>query len=83
MLTVNQEVQEVKNGSPIYKKDLHWQVAGHKYVLRNVPFVRSDYDEEEIIEFDVSIRVVALRDLMVDNELPHDINYEKYADIEF
>ncbi|GGM31697.1 hypothetical protein GCM10011351_17360 [Paraliobacillus quinghaiensis] len=73
----------MEKGSTIYKKDLYWQVAGQEYVLRSVPFFQADYDEEEIIDFDVSIRVTALRDLMFEDELPHDINYETYSDIEF
>lgn len=83
MAGVNQEVQKMENGSTIYKKDLYWEVASQKYVLRNVPFFQADYDEEEIVDLDVSIKVTALRDLMVENELPHDVNYEIYADIEF
>lgn len=83
MLTVNQEVQKMEKGPTIYKKDLYWQVAGQEYVLRSVPFFQADYDEEEIVDHDVSIKVTELRDLMVEDELPHDVNYEIYADIEF
>lgn len=82
MLTVNQEMETLENGSTVYKKDLYWKVEGQKYVLRNVPFVQADYEEENA-DVDVSTKVMTMRELMLEAELPSDLNYEIYTDIEF
>ncbi|MGQ4668107.1 hypothetical protein ACUIJN_20210 [Metabacillus halosaccharovorans] len=64
-------------------KDIHWQIEECAYVVRNVPYLKADYDGEEMLDLDVSIALTTLRDLMVENAIPHDVNYDEFADIEF
>lgn len=83
MLTVYREVQTMKDEPSTYKKDIQWQIEECAYVVRNVPYLKADYDEEEMLDLDVSIAVTTLRDLMVENAIPHEVDYEDFADIEF
>jgi chromosome condensin MukBEF complex kleisin-like MukF subunit len=73
----------MKNEPTMLTKDIHWQIAERKYVVRNVPYLKADHDREELLDMDVSIAITTLRDLMVENEIPHDVSYEDFADIEF
>lgn len=52
-----------------------------KCVIRNVPC--EIVGEEKVLDLNVSLKVTTLRDLMFDNELPLDVNYEDFKDIEF
>lgn len=73
----------MKNEPTMFKKDIHWQIANTEYVVRNVPYLKDDSDEEEMLDLDVSITITTLRDLMVENAIPHDVDYEDFADIKF
>ncbi|MBS4178816.1 hypothetical protein [Lederbergia citrea] len=66
-----------------FKKDITWNILDRKYIVRNVPYTVSDTEDEQFLDLDVSMRLTALRDLMFENEIPHDINYEDIAHIEF
>ncbi|WP_243292963.1 hypothetical protein [Bacillus sp. FJAT-47783] len=71
------------NEPTMLKKDIHWQIADCAYVVRNVPYLKADYDGEEMLDLDVSVAVTTLRNLMVENVIVHDVDYEDFADIEF
>lgn len=73
----------MKNEPTMLTKDIHWQIADCKYVVRDVPYLIADYDSEELLDMDVSITVTTLRDLMVENAIPNEVNYNDFADIEF
>lgn len=66
-----------------FKKDIHWYIDETTYVFQNVPYLNADYDGEELLDLEVSITVTALRDLMLEDAIPHDIDYEDFADIEY
>lgn len=83
MLTINREVQTMQNEPTTFKKDIYWQIADNAYIVRNVPYLKADYDGEELLDLDVSIAITTLRDLMVENAIPHDVDYGDFADIEF
>ncbi len=86
MPTTNTEVLKLKNESPepiSLKKDIQWKIEDCAYVVRNVPYIRADYDGEELLDLDVSIKVSTLHDLMVKNAIPQDVNYDDYADIKY
>jgi hypothetical protein len=65
------------------KKDLHWSILGKKYVVRNVPYEIYDAESEEFLDLDVVIKLAMIRDLMYENKIPHDIDFEEVADLEF
>ncbi|TMN21729.1 hypothetical protein [Lentibacillus cibarius] len=73
----------MKSEPTVLKKDIYWQIADSAYVVRNVPYLKADYDGEEMLDLNVSIAITTLRDLMVENVIPHDVDYEDFADIEF
>ncbi|WP_164667746.1 hypothetical protein [Virgibacillus doumboii] len=73
----------MKNEPTMLKKDIHWKREECAYVIRNIPYLKADYDGEEMLDLDVSIAITTLRDLMIENAIPHDVDYEDYADIEF
>ena len=83
MFTKNEEVQLMGSEPTILKKDICWTIAGTSYIVRKVPYLIADNDGEEMLDLDVSITVATLRDLMVENAIPHVVDYEDYADIEF
>lgn len=83
MLTINKGVQLMKNEPTMLRKDVDWRIANCEYVVRNVPYFKSNYDNEELLDMDVSIVITTLRDLMVENAIPHDVNYDDFADVEF
>lgn len=55
----------------------------NKYSFFAVEKEKADYDHEELLDMDVSIAITTLRDLMVENEIPHEVSYEDFADIKF
>lgn len=76
-------VQALDTEPTTFKKDIHWYIDETTYVIRNVPYLKSDYDGEELLDLEVSITVTALCDLMIVDAIPHDIVYEDFADIEY
>ncbi|PLR83591.1 hypothetical protein CVD25_17205 [Bacillus canaveralius] len=84
MITIDKEVVlKVRSEPTMLKKDIIWRIDQTEYVVRNVPYVKLDADGEEFLDMDVSVTMTALRDLMVENEIPHDVDYEDFAHIEF
>lgn len=60
------------------KKDIHWTMENVDYVVRNVPYEILD---EEVINLDVAIKLELIRELMYENEIPHDVDFDKVADL--
>ncbi|MBM7681885.1 hypothetical protein JOD43_002057 [Pullulanibacillus pueri] len=69
------------NNPGVVKKDIVWNINSTEYVVQNVPYVVTD--EEDVLDFNVSITITALRDLMYEDQIPHIVDYEDYAHIEF
>ncbi|MEK4025413.1 hypothetical protein [Sporosarcina sp. FSL W7-1283] len=65
------------------KKDLEWTIEDTLYVIRNVPHEIYDGYDDGLIDMSVAIKVSMLRDLMVENKIPHDVDYEVVKDVEF
>ena len=61
--------------------DYQWVIENTPYVIRNVPFERCE--DGEYFDIDTSTKIAAIRDLMYENEIPHDVNYEVVADLEY
>lgn len=83
MLIINREVLKVDSEPAMLKKDIRWQIEDSVYVVRNVPYLKADYDGEELLDIDVSITLTALRDLMVEAMIPLDVDFTDFADIQF
>lgn len=83
MLIKNREVQSVDRETTVLKKDFRWQIEDSVYVVRNVPYLKADYDDEELLDVGVSITLTALRDLMVEEAIPLDVDFTDFADVQF
>ena len=64
------------------KKDVRFTIKNVDYVIRNVPYEEYDCDEA-LIDLNVAIKVTALRDLMYGNEIPKDVDFDTFSNIEF
>ncbi|WP_407269679.1 hypothetical protein [Radiobacillus sp. PE A8.2] len=71
------------SSQPVLTQDVHWNINGTNYVIRNVPYFTYDNDDEKLLDLDVSITMTALKDLMVQGKMPKDINFENFAHIKF
>ena len=65
------------------KKDLKWEIEGVKYSIKNVPYDVFESDETEYLTTGDSIKCTALRDLMVAGEIPLEVDFEDFIEIEF
>ena len=83
MLIINREVQKMDREPTVLKRDIHWEIEDSIYVVRNVPYLEADHDGEELLDVDVSITLTALRDLMVEEAIPLDVDFTDFADIQF
>lgn len=64
----------------MFKQDIRWSMKEKQCVIRNVPY--QIISDEKVLDLHVSLKVTTLRDLMWDDEIPFDVNYEDYNDIE-
>lgn len=72
VVTLNGETTNVKT------KDVIWKIHNEEYAVRNVPYIMLD---EEVLSPNVSLKLTLIRDLMFDNEIPHDVNFNDVVDI--
>lgn len=65
-----------------YKKDLSWIYRNEKYIIRNVPLLK--LEDEDHLDVSVSLKLTAIRDLMVSKEIAsNEVDYEMFDGIEF
>ncbi len=62
-------------------KHMKWSIYNNDYIIRNVPY--EIIDSEEVIDLDTSVKVTALRDLMVEEDIPKDVDFNDFDEIEF
>jgi hypothetical protein len=67
----------------LLKMDFEWSILDANYIIRNVPYERLDAEGEIFFDLDVSLKMAMIRDLMVTNEIPHDVDFELVAEFEF
>ena len=65
----------------VSKTDLHWIIGNTSYVIRNVPY--EQIHDEESFDMNTAIKITMLRDLMVEDKIPHDVDFESVVDFEF
>ncbi|WP_226682138.1 hypothetical protein [Sutcliffiella horikoshii] len=83
MVTIDKEVLKVKLEPKSLKKDIVWQVNQENYIIHNVPYTLNNSKTEEYLDINVTITVTALRDLMVSEQLPSEINFDDFSDVKF
>jgi len=64
------------------KLDVKWSTLDNNYIVRNVPYEKLDAEGEIFFDLSVSIKLAMIRDLMGNNEIPHDIDYDLVANFE-
>lgn len=65
----------------ITRKDFDFCVNNNKYIIRNVP-MNEESDIEPYIDPDVTLKLLLLRDLMINSEIPSEIDFKECEDIE-
>lgn len=85
MRTIVPEEVAIMTGetTELLRKDFSWSILGTNYVVRNVPYSVLPAEGEEFMSLGVSLKVAMIRDLMYENEIPHDVNFDDVADLEF
>lgn len=63
------------------KKDIKWMLSSTEYVVKNVPVI--ELDGEEFFDTNTSIVLLTMRDLMVENEIPKEVDFDKFKHIKF
>lgn len=66
-----------------YKKDYKLSISNVEYCVRNVPFTELDAYGDEFFSIGVSVKLAAIIELMVENKIPHEVNFDDVADIQF
>lgn len=61
------------------RKDMIWAVNGDTYMVQNVP--HEIIDDEEVLDLDTSMKLTALRDLMIIGKIPRTIDFLDFNEI--
>lgn len=83
MRTLYREVPAVKSETNKPTKDIVWSILDKEYAVRNVPYSRLAADGEEFLSLGVSIKLELIRELMLLDEIPNDVDFNDVADIKF
>lgn len=67
----------------LLKKDVKWSISEVEYIVRNVPYYETNSEAGESISVGVSLKLAMIRDLMVANEIPTDVDFDLVADLKF
>lgn len=63
------------------KKDIKWILSSIDYVVKNVPVI--ELDGEEFFDTNTSIVLLTLKDLMIENEIPNEVDFDDFKHIKF
>lgn len=64
-------------------KDVVWKIDDNYFVVKNVPHMQFEGNYEEYVDSNVSIILFAIRDLMLEGQLPNEVDFERYKNIQF
>lgn len=63
-------------------KDVEWENEKGRYIIRNVPFhVYEEYTNEAVYSSDVTLKLLLLKELMEENEIPSEIDFMKAKEL--
>lgn len=65
------------------KKDLVWHDLDGKYAVRNVLYSKLGAEGEEFLGLGISVKLELIRELMMNDEIPHDIDFDDVIDLQF
>lgn len=65
------------------KKDFNWSVSGINYIVRNVPHEMSNTEGGASIDIGDAVKLGMIRDMMYENIIPHDVNFDLVANFKF
>ncbi|GAB4074296.1 hypothetical protein GCM10028778_17990 [Barrientosiimonas marina] len=83
MSTLSMEAPVMSGQTDNLTRDMVWHVSSDKKMtVRNVPYSMMDTDGEEIISLDVSIKLELIRELILQEEVPQDVDFNDIADVE-
>jgi len=64
-------------------KDIVWSVRDKEFTVRNVPYSKYEADGEEFISLGVSLKLEMIKKLMLQDEIPYDVDFTEVADLNF
>lgn len=64
-------------------KDIVWSTLDKKCTVRNVPYSKVDAEGEEFISVGVSLKLELIKELMLQDEIPYDVDFSDIADLNF
>ena len=62
------------------KKEVIWNISDIEYKVRNFPY--SVFNDEEFYDLDVTLKLSMIKDLMVQEEIPTTIDFDKVANFD-
>jgi len=62
------------------KKEIVWNISDTEYKVRNVTY--SVFNDEEFYDLDVTLKLSMIKDLMVQEEIPTTIDFEKVTNLD-
>lgn len=65
-------------------KNISWHMNQESYVIRNVPYnIYKEYSNDMVYNSDVTLKLLLLKGLMEENEIPSTIDFQDSMDIAF
>lgn len=64
-------------------KNIVWNFLDKKYTVRNVPYFIVDDKGEEFLSAGVALKLELIKELMLRNEIPNDVDFSDVADLKF
>jgi hypothetical protein len=63
----------------VIKKDCSFTIDGLTYLVKNVPFANTDSEKNTPATRDIALKMALVYDLMISNELPNVIDFDKLS----
>jgi len=70
------------NENAIHKKDFSWNINDATYVIKNIPYETLDADGEVFIDYETSIKMDFIRELMITNQISNIVDFDLVKDYE-
>ncbi len=77
------EVSGMKNETNKQTKDIVWNVFDRELTVRNVPYSKIDAEGEEFISIGTSLKLELIKELMLHDEIPYEVDFSDVADLKF
>lgn len=83
MNILSKEVLDVNNEINNQTKDIVWRILDKELTVRNVPYSKIDAEGEEFFSVGVSLKLDLIKELMLHEEIPYDVDFTDVSDVKF